>query len=306
MKKSRYQKRYERNEAYLSSLKSLETENYIDRAFYRPIGFRIAWALRNTGVTPNTITIISIVVGMVGASLFYYDSIWMTILGILGLVTANILDCVDGQLARLTGIKSKMGRILDGMAGDLWFITLYTAIALRMYDATGHWIFIVGAVLSLLSHFAQAAMTDLYKTFHLWIIGGKNGKEFESYATIKAKVDAMPPGFSRLVSRVYSYYTLLQAKLSPRLQKLAARLGDRSFTEEESVGFRQGSMLIQKLINLMTFNGRTVALFISALAGIPWFYFVYEVLFLNIVLLVSRAQHETLCKIYLERLNHEQ
>lgn len=297
--------RLERNAAYLSSLKSLETENYIDRVFYRPIGFRIAWSLRHTGITPNAITIISIVVGMAGAWLFYYQSIWMTLLGILGLILANILDCVDGQLARLTGIKSKIGRILDGMAGDLWFFTLYTAIALRLYGATGHWIFIVGAALSLLSHLMQAAMTDLYKTFHLWVIGGKNGKEFESYASVKSKVDTMPTGFPKLMSRVYSYYTLMQAKLSPRLQSLVHKLGERSFTEEESMGFRQGSMLIQKLVNLMTFNGRTLALFITALAGIPWFYFVYEILFLNIVLLVSRKQHETLCKIYLDKLSHE-
>ena len=297
--------RLERSEAYLSSLKSLETENYIDRVFYRPVGFRIAWSLRRSGITPNTITVISIVVGMMGAWLFYYESIGMTLLGIAGLVAANILDCVDGQLARLTGIKSKIGRILDGMAGDLWFITLYIAISLRMYDTTGEWLFFVVAGLSMLSHLTQAALTDLYKTFHLWVIGGRNGKEFESYETVKAKVDAMPAGFSKFLSRIYSYYTLMQAKLSPRLQRLASRLVVSPFTDEESRGFRQGSMLIQKLINLMTFNGRTLALFASALVGLPWFYFVYEILFLNIVLLVSRAQHETLCKIYLERLNHE-
>ncbi|MBR8713422.1 CDP-alcohol phosphatidyltransferase family protein [Porphyromonas levii] len=297
--------RLERSEAYLSSLKSLETENYIDRVFYRPVGFRIAWSLRRSGITPNTITVISIVVGMMGAWLFYYESIGMTLLGIAGLVAANILDCVDGQLARLTGIKSKIGRILDGMAGDLWFITLYIAISLRMYDTTGEWLFFVVAGLSMLSHLTQAALTDLYKTFHLWVIGGRNGKEFESYETVKAKVDAMPAGFSKLLSRIYSYYTLMQAKLSPRLQRLASRLVVSPFTDEESRGFRQGSMLIQKLINLMTFNGRTLALFVSALVGLPWFYFVYEILFLNIVLLVSRAQHETLCKIYLEWLNHE-
>ncbi|MBR8806462.1 CDP-alcohol phosphatidyltransferase family protein [Porphyromonas levii] len=297
--------RLERSEAYLSSLKSLETENYIDRVFYRPVGFRIAWSLRRSGITPNTITVISIVVGMMGAWLFYYESIGMTLLGIAGLVAANILDCVDGQLARLTGIKSKIGRILDGMAGDLWFITLYIAISLRMYDTTGEWLFFVVAGLSMLSHLTQAALTDLYKTFHLWVIGGRNGKEFESYETVKAKVDAMPAGFSKFLSRIYSYYTLMQAKLSPRLQRLASRLEVSPFTDEESRGFRQGSMLIQKLINLMTFNGRTLALFVSALVGLPWFYFVYEILFLNIVLLVSRAQHETLCKIYLEWLNHE-
>lgn len=57
--------------------------------------------------------------------MFYFDNIIYTICGILLLIFANILDCVDGQLARLTGIKSAIGRILDGFAGDLWFASIY-------------------------------------------------------------------------------------------------------------------------------------------------------------------------------------
>lgn len=41
---------------YEASLKSIETENKIDRIFYRPIGFRIARMLRGTGITPNMVT----------------------------------------------------------------------------------------------------------------------------------------------------------------------------------------------------------------------------------------------------------
>ena len=44
---------------YEASLKSIETENVVDRAFYRPIGFRIARMLRGTGITPNMVTVIS-------------------------------------------------------------------------------------------------------------------------------------------------------------------------------------------------------------------------------------------------------
>ena len=108
----------ELNKEYEASLKSIETENLVDRIFYRPIGFQIAKALRNTGVTPNMITVISIFVGAATGFLFYHSDLKYNIYGILCLIFANILDCVDGQLARLTGIKSKIGRILDGFAGD--------------------------------------------------------------------------------------------------------------------------------------------------------------------------------------------
>ena len=100
---------------YEASLKSIETENKIDRIFYRPIGFRIARMLKGTGITPNMVTVVSIFVGAAVGFFFYHDDLIYNVCGILLLVCANILDCVDGQLARLTGIKSAIGRILDGV-----------------------------------------------------------------------------------------------------------------------------------------------------------------------------------------------
>lgn len=68
------------------------------------------------------ITVISIFVGAAVGFMFYHDNLTYNICGILLLVFANILDCVDGQLARLTGIKSAIGRILTdspGISGSL-------------------------------------------------------------------------------------------------------------------------------------------------------------------------------------------
>lgn len=47
------------------------------------------------------------------------------------LIWANSFDSADGQLARMTHNYSRIGRILDGMAGDIWFATIYVAICLR-------------------------------------------------------------------------------------------------------------------------------------------------------------------------------
>ena len=65
----------ELDKEYEASLKSIETENKIDRIFYRPIGFRIARMLRGTGITPNMITVISIFVGAAVGFMFYHDNL---------------------------------------------------------------------------------------------------------------------------------------------------------------------------------------------------------------------------------------
>ena len=128
----------ENKKSFESSLKSIETENFLDRIFYRPIGYRIALLLSKTPITPNVVTIISIFVGVFAGILLYYQNIYINLIGFALLVVANILDCVDGQLARLTGIKSAAGRILDGLAGDLWFISIYISIALKLSANASH------------------------------------------------------------------------------------------------------------------------------------------------------------------------
>ena len=122
-------------EEYRKSLKSMDTEEHIDLAFYRPIGFMWARLAARVGVTPNAITIASIFLGVGAGILFYYPQLWINVIGMLLLVWANSFDSADGQLARLTKQYSRLGRILDGLSGDFWFAAIYIAIVLRENQA---------------------------------------------------------------------------------------------------------------------------------------------------------------------------
>ena len=55
---------------YLDSLKSLDTEEGIDLAFYRPIGYFWARIARRLHITPNAITIASIFIGIAAGVAF--------------------------------------------------------------------------------------------------------------------------------------------------------------------------------------------------------------------------------------------
>lgn len=288
---------------YEASLKSIETENVVDRAFYRPIGFRIARLLRGTGITPNMVTVISIFVGAAVGFMFYHDNLIYNICGILLLVSANILDCVDGQLARLTGIKSAIGRILDGFAGDIWFASIYIGFALRLsHDYGTHWFFAL-AVLSGLSHLVQANITDYYKTLHLYFISKDKGAEFQSLEQVRAQHKEMKPGINKAFYFLYRGYTLLQVKATPCLQRmlqsLHAKYGD-DIPENVRVAFRKQSRQLMRYIDLLTFNGRTIVMFVVVLIGEVWIYFLYEIIVLNIVLLIAMHKHEKMCASFIE------
>ena len=97
-----------------STLKSLDTEEFIDIHFYRPIGYQWALFFNKLGVSPNSITIASIFIGITAGICFYFQSLAINVIGMLLLIWANSYDSADGQLARMTGQKSALGRILDG------------------------------------------------------------------------------------------------------------------------------------------------------------------------------------------------
>ena len=294
----------ELDKEYEASLKSIETENKIDRIFYRPIGFRIARMLRGTGITPNMVTVVSIFVGAAVGYMFYHESLAYTIGGILLLVSANILDCVDGQLARLTGIKSAIGRILDGFAGDIWFASIYVGFALRLSHEHGTYWFFALAVLSGLSHLVQANITDYYKTLHLYFISKDKGAEFQTLEQVIAKHKAMRYGVNKFFYFLYRWYTLLQVRATPTLQRmlrdLRAKYGD-DIPQEIRLDFRKRSRHLMRFIDLLTFNGRTMVMFVIVLWGQVWVYYLYEIIVLNCVLAFVMNRHEKMCSLFIDK-----
>ncbi len=299
----------ENDKEYQSSLKSLETENIVDRKFYRPIGFYFAKLLSHTKVTPNMVTILSIFVGLGGGLCFLHTpySLGWAVAGIICLVLANIMDCIDGQLARLTGIKSEIGRILDGIAGDIWFGCIYICFILRLsaeypavFGPMTIGAFILVGLLSGFSHLIQAAVTDYYKTLHLYFISPEKGKEFERASSIRKRIGVMPQGVNRFFSTLYYYYTVVQELATPHLQRLLDQLESQypnnTIPEHLRMGLRQDSRRIMNIVDFLTFNGRTIPLFIFVLTGHIWLYFVFEIIVLNIVLLVGVKRHEAMCR----------
>ncbi len=284
-----------------STLKSTDTEEFIDIYFYRPIGYRWALLFQKLGVTPNAVTIASIFLGIGAGICFYFDNIWISLLGIFLLVWANSYDSADGQLARMTKQFSALGRVLDGFAGNLWFASIYVGICLRLYPEWGGWIWVLACVTGYF-HSKQAEMADYYRNVHLLFLKGKAGSELDNSAELTAKFKELTwsKNFgAKIVLFFYRNYTTDQENRSPRLQVLFRLLRERfgdvapeSFRND----FREKSLPLMKYTNILSFNTRSIALFVSILLGWPWLYFVFELTVLNILLVYMVTRHEKISK----------
>ncbi|MDE5660291.1 MAG: CDP-alcohol phosphatidyltransferase family protein [Muribaculaceae bacterium] len=275
---------------FKSSLKSLDTEEHIDIYFYRRIGWAEAKLAERLGITPNAITIASIFIGVAAGICFYPTDLLTNVIGLLLLILANSFDSADGQLARMTKQYSQLGRILDGMAGDFWFISIYVCICLRTnltqpWFADHTWVVWTVAVAAGACHAFQAAMADYYRQMHLQVVNGKS--ELEDSSALRQKYQ-QAKGLQKLIMSLYLGYTRCQESLTSNAQALRRR-------GELPAEFRQKSLPLMKWANVLTFNWRSITLAICLLAGVPWVYFVCELTLGNIILAYMISRHERAC-----------
>ena len=305
---------------YKSSLKSMDTEETLDLMFYRPIGYMWAVLCAKVGITPNAITIASIFLGVAGGILFYFgepQDLWLNYVGMFLLVWANSFDSADGQLARMTKQYSRLGRILDGLSGDFWFVAIYFAICFRVNETSeffmqhwSGWIWIL-AILAGGCHAKQAAMADYYRQFHLYFLKGKEGSELDRVDQLDKDFAAVPwkgHFWKKVTMMFYRNYTANQEVMTPSMQTLRRKLkklfGDDIVPDQFRNDFRLKSKPLMKYTNMLSFNTRVIALFISIIVRMPWLYFAFELTVLNLMLVYMILRHESICRSFIAKLDN--
>ena len=303
-----------------ASFKSNDTEEWLDVHFTRPIGLVFALFWNRFGVHPNVITILSIFLGIAAGYMFVFTDLWHNLAGVVLLMFANFCDSTDGQMARLTGKKTLIGRMLDGFSGDVWFFCIYAAFAYRLMDETipftdctwGLLSWVLAVVAGLICHSPQSSLSDYYRQIHLFFLKGKEGSELDNYAQQRAIYESLPK--SQLLARTfyfnYSNYCKSQEKRTPVFQKFfAAVCSTYKGAEAMPDGLRQeflaGSRPLMKYTNILTFNTRAICIYVTALTGSPELNMLFEITVMQALYVYMRRRHEKLCEITLEKINRQ-
>ena len=100
----------------------------VNRYFHNSIAAQIVNIFKNTWVTPDQVTYTSIFIGLISAYIFSLGTPWSFFLAGIILESVLILDCIDGQLARVKKCASDWGRLLDGIAGYIIYLAVLGGI----------------------------------------------------------------------------------------------------------------------------------------------------------------------------------
>lgn len=325
------------NEEFKKTLKSSDTEDWLDLHFVRPFCYYWALLFARLDIHPNTVTILSMFIGagsaiFFGCASFYYngmEGLMFNIIAVLMLCLADIFDCTDGQLARMTGKKSKLGRILDGLAGFTWFIPIYHAMIYRFYlhhDLEFQWLgiedtpenalivtgiaYIIGVIAGFMGTGGQQRLADYYIQVHLFFLKGEKGSELDNskrQQEIYDQMDESTPAYERYFQKTYIDYTKKQEASTPQFQRLLAKLRSKfgsldAIPQEFREEFRQYSLPVIKWNGLLTFNFRSFWLFLFCLLDVPVIYFVWEIVGMGLLYLYVKRRHEAFCRKLADKL----
>jgi len=150
-------------------VKPPEVEEWVDENIHRPLARQLVGLLARTPLTPNHVTLISGLLGVaagVAIACGVEHPGWRLGSSLL-LFACVVFDCSDGQLARLRGVSSTYGAILDGVADYAVGLAMGIGGTYYMVQVLGSpWWWLVGLA-GLASSVVQAALFDHAKTSYI-------------------------------------------------------------------------------------------------------------------------------------------
>jgi hypothetical protein len=210
--------------------KPREVEEPIDYYWHRPLAGMLVQLVEHTSIKPNQLTFASAGAGVLSGvvlTLAAWVHPWWAVAGALLLLLSIVLDCADGQLARLRGISSPLGRTLDGCMDAVAPLFVFHGLAfILVAQGWGYaWVWPIGLATagSLIWH---ASVYDVSK--NIWLhathpefsLGGNTLLTPEDMERWKREFEDKGERFNALLMAVWARWTKPQLKaLQPWLDE---------------------------------------------------------------------------------------
>ena len=212
----------ERWRATRSGFKPRDVEEAIDYHWHRPLAGLLVQVIADWPVTPNQVTFASGFVSLLSGLAIGFAGrfgAWLCALGAFLLLLSIVLDCADGQLARIKGISSVVGRILDGTMDAAAPLCVFHGMAFYLlangYSAWVVWPVGLATAASLIWH---ANQYDIGKNVYLhcsrpdFSLGGDTLLMPEQMRAMQAEFEERGESLNALLMRVWVRWTGPQVK----------------------------------------------------------------------------------------------
>ena len=148
-------------------------------------------------------------------------------------------------------------------------------------------------------HARQCGIADYYRNVHLWVTMGDEGSELDTSTELQRRKERLQwnrkEWFEKFYLLFYTSYIRTQERQTTEFQLLRPLLAKEPMDSPVRQQFRQESLPLMPLCNILTFDTRVIVLFLSTLAGLPWVYFLFEMTLLEALRFYTLHRHEAFC-----------
>lgn len=204
---------------YKKSIKHAVFDETLTLYILRPIAFVFVKLFYPTSITPNQVSLMTIIVGIISGYLFSRGTVTCFVIAGSLYFFCMVLDCVDGMIARLKNSGTAVGRIIDGVADYLVGISVYVGMGIGFdkglinldFLPVNHW-WIMG--IAAVSHIFHAVIVDYYRAEFMAHGLGKSTSTWEEKKKFTAELKKIKHLRGKLLDKiliaVYLGYSHLQ------------------------------------------------------------------------------------------------
>jgi len=279
-----------------------ELQDALNHYLYHPLAWQLARLLARTPLTPNMVSVIGALC-VIGAAGAYALPGWPgpALLGMALHMTWHVVDGADGDLARMTGRSSPIGEMVDGLCDYASHVVLYLVLGWLLAHGmnppawpTAHpalWMWAAG-----LSHIVQSNHVEVQRRQYQWWVYGttwlRNSRE-QNAATRRGVSGWLVGLYLGLATGLTPYARAIDEAVAASASDVG---GDPARREAIRAAVRAEAPPLLALCKVLGPNPRAIVLGLAMLAGSPLWYFLYQSLVLNALLVVSVIAHNRAAK----------
>lgn len=259
----------------------------INSIFYRPLAFPLVLLGKKLKLTPNFFTTLSLISVLISAFFYSQNMIyWAAVL----LFIKQILDCVDGSLARLTNQFSKFGGLYDFIGDVIGFIVMTLCMGYAMSTSENNSIYYLYYILMAISVAIGTLLFNTAKTQYLNNLSGKKDLVKKSPQKSSSKLITLLRKLINMPVDLFQYLTKFPDISSPMYSSI-----DRHYLSkiEKIDAFEK---FFAPLMNLWSFiaGGASITLIvlITLLDRVNLIFIVLPISILSMIVLLSFIQRQ--------------
>jgi phosphatidylglycerophosphate synthase len=117
----------------------IQSDGIWTRLVLRPLSIPVTWLALRLGLSANGVSYLSAIFSIGGGALFALEGFCLPLLGALLLNVFSVLDCVDGNIARVTRTASPWGGWADAVMGFVAYTAVFLSSGIYVFLRTGWW-----------------------------------------------------------------------------------------------------------------------------------------------------------------------